>query len=111
MPIKAFESHLWYLTEELVHLALFSSNVEPKTKQLIKKVLVDRRVCSKRNGPGFGKMQLSDIFLTDSMAFSVFVGEDSWSFFMIMEMDEDFLCKPVSEWQLEKQYKSLLAIS
>ena len=50
--IDAFSNHLWYLTEELVMLGLFSSKVPLPTKiKMVEKLKsVDKRICSKRYG-------------------------------------------------------------
>lgn len=104
--LKAFANHLWYLTEELVPLALFSSNVEHGTKQQIaqKMLQLDRRSCSKRFGCGFGKPNFPDISKAETMDLSVFVGEDSWSFFELMKVEAEFLSKSVCEWETDDQY-------
>ena len=51
--INAFSNYLWYLTEELVMLGLFSSKVllPTKVKMVEKLMSVDKRICSKRYGP------------------------------------------------------------
>merc|ERR1712240_679492 len=53
--LHAFSRHLWYLTEELVVLCLFDTNVKDETKDKIdmKLLSLDHKVCNKRKGSGF----------------------------------------------------------
>ena len=97
--MKAFSRHMWYLTEELVPLGLFCGNVSVEVKEKMVKRLrsLDQMVCSKRFGSGFGKPVFSKIpedTVGDS-DLSLFIGEDSWSFFKVMRMDYGFLDKTV----------------
>ena len=106
--LRAFSRHLWYLTEELVVLGLFSKSVEDKTKEkmAIKLVGLDRKVCSKRIGTSFGKPDLPKIpeETLDDLDLSLFIGEDSWSIFNIMKLNYGFLFTPVKDWPLDDGY-------
>ena len=55
--IEAFTPHMWYLSEELVPLALFSGSVDSHTKlKMVEKLkTLPKKVCSKRFGHGYGK--------------------------------------------------------
>lgn len=101
--IKAFAAHLWYLTEELVPLALFSSQVDSniKVKMVHKLTNSERKLCTKRHGTGFGKPAFPIIpqETSDDLDLSQFIGVDSWSFFEIMRLDKEFLHKPISDWE------------
>ena len=109
VAINAFSNHLWYLTEELVVLGLFSNCVsnDMKMRMADKMKNVDRKTCSKRFGPSkFGKPEFPKLPLLDGdFDLSHFVGEDSWSFFNILELDSSFIHLPVSEWSSNSNYQ------
>ena len=106
--LHAFSRHLWYLTEELVVLCLFDTNVKDETKGKIamKLLSLDHKVCTKRKGSGFGKPILPKIpkKSVDSLDLSLFVGEDSWSIFSVMKLNYGFLSKPVEYWPKDAGY-------
>ena len=112
--IKAFSNHLWYLTEELVPVALFSDSVKDVTKKKIVNKLksFEKKLCSKRFGSGFGKPIFPDIPKdnVDSIDLSRFIGEDSWSIFMLMKLDCGFLDTPVEEWSSDDRYLQIRKI-
>ena len=81
--LNAFKNQLWYLTEELVCLALFSSTVDSSVKAKMALKLVSlpfTGLCESRKGNGFKKPQFPELPPDDS-DLSFFVGKDSWSFF------------------------------
>ena len=105
--IKAFSAHLWYLTEELVPLALYSSAVDPaiKAKMADGLLQLDKKLTpSKRFGAGYGKPRFPKFPQTASSSLESFIGEDSWSFFGIMRLDPAFLQKPVADWLSDISY-------
>ena len=80
--IKSLDSHTWYLTEELVPLALFSSNVNNAMKnKMVEKIMINRQVCSKRFGSGYGKPKCPKVPRTGPIDLTIFVGDNSWSLF------------------------------
>ena len=105
--LKSFERHLWYLTEELVPLSLFCSSVENSTKQAIaQKMLTIKNdaVCAKRFGCGFGKPKFPSLPTNPVTNLDIFIGEDSWSFFHILQLDSSFLCQSVGSWNKNETY-------
>ena len=94
--LKAFSNHLWYLTEELVPIALFSNAVDMGTKQIIaeKMLLLDRKTCSKRYGEGYGKPSFPKMPAASPVMLESFIGEDSWSFFHLLKLKDSFLSLP-----------------
>ena len=100
--LKAFRNHLWYLTEELVCLALFSSSVDNSIKQKMVAKLLSfpfTTLCKSREGNGFGKPRFPALpDEPEHVDLSDFIGEDSWSFFKILCIREGFLQLPVSQW-------------
>ena len=104
--MKSFDNHTWYLTEELVALALFSNNVDPRIKKkMVEKIMKKRKVCSKRFGSGYGKPKCPKVPRTGTIELPMFVGDDSWSLFEIMKLKvEGFINKPAEEWPLDEDY-------
>lgn len=100
--MKAMGRHLWYLTAEMVPLALFSV----ATPVDVKRALADRlltlkpphpvRVPADRFGMGFGKPKFPTITLTTSLC--DLVSHDSWYIFHILKLDSSFLNERVDMW-------------
>ena len=104
--MKTLDSHTWHLTEELVTLALFSGNVDnEKKKKMVEKIMINRQVCSKRFGSGYGKPKCPKVPRTGPIDLTTFVEDDSWSFFEIMKINaEGFITKPIEEWPLYEEF-------
>ena len=102
---KAFSRHLWYLTEELVPLCLFSEDVTEEDKATIAKELLQLPKDSplKRCGEGFGKPILPSIDSDVRDMISLF-GPDSWIFFNLLKLDHTFLADPPREWNTLDSY-------
>jgi hypothetical protein len=95
---------MWYLTEELVPLALFSNtiNVDIKEKMV---TLGEGGLYTKRHSTGFGKPTFPMMPTKVTEDLSRYVGIDSWSFFKIMKIKSDFLCKSLTDWESDDGYK------
>ena len=65
---------------------------------------MEKKVCSKRHGTGFGKPSFPNMPDNPNLDLSTFVGEDSWSFFSLTNIDESFLGKPAEEWASDVCY-------
>ena len=100
---KSINRHGWYLVPEMIPLSLFSSKVSDDEKSGIAAKLLAVKPSdpvtspSNRFGTGFGKPSFPDK-VTVSSKLSDFITEDSWFFFYILQMDDDFLAAPVSDW-------------
>ena len=106
--VTSFKRHLWYITEELAPLALYSNEVDNNTKQkMADKILKASRdrLCSKRHGSGFGKPSFCKMPTIVSNDISAFIGDDSWSFFHITGLDDSFLNTPVAQWEANNAYQ------
>ena len=84
--LNAFGNHLWYLTEELVPLAFFSSTVEAAVKTKMARKLMDMNfdgLCKSRIAldSGYGKPRFPSLPVDSINDLSEYVGKDSWSFF------------------------------
>ena len=97
--LKCLKNHLWYLTQELTPLALFSDQVKDSEKNNIVKVLQQypqKDYIDNRHGAGFGKPSFPDVdAITNDL--SKFVGSDSWQFFKLLDIDTSFLSKNVED--------------
>jgi hypothetical protein len=107
---KAFSRHFWYLTEELVPLALFSDKLSIQDKQSIMETLLSCKKTEKckifenRTGSTYGKPSFPA--LTDcSHSLLLLAGPDSWGFFKVLKMDVSFLEMPVDQWMNEPSYQ------
>ena len=102
--IRAFKRHLWYLTTEMVPLALWSDKVPADDRR----ALADRLLTFKpdnalanpqhRFGEGFGKPRFPEETITMSTTLADLVGPDSWFIFHILELDSEFMTRDVVDW-------------
>ena len=104
---------LYYLTQEMVSIALFSAKIPAEEKQnladslLAIKSKMDLVTPQNRFGTGFGKPKFpSNIALTTSL--SDLVGTDSWFLFHILQLDPQFLTDDVTNWPESASYQTLL---
>lgn len=111
--IRAFQLHLWYLTAELVPVALWSNKVsEDARRDLADKLLAmkpDAALLSpqQRFGTGFGKPRFpTSITLTTTLA--DLVTPDSWYVFHLLQLDPQFLTEDVATWPSSVAYQSSL---
>ena len=108
--LKAFSNHMWYLSEELVPLALFSTGLSASQKNEIVKKLKNHKTDSakfrKRTGAGFGKPFFpKDVLQSTTLA--DLVGPDSWGFFQTLKMDTTFLDEhSAGEWSEDAHYQA-----
>ena len=97
---KKFENHLWYLSESLVPLALYSDNLDLAQKQQLKTTMMKFKGLSpsaKQEMPfssTLGKKTLKD-----------FVGRDSWTLFQILDLDSSFLEHLATKLETSESYQ------
>ena len=105
----AFFRHGWYLSEENVILAFFSSAVDLDVKIKMVEAL---KACpatplpTKRSGNFHGKPphpKQSDVDLEGDL--SQFIGSDSWQFLRVMNIPHSLLETPVRLWDEDPHYK------
>jgi len=111
--IRAFQSHLWYLTAEFVPVALWSKKVSGDARRdLADKLLAikpDAVLLSpqQRFGLGFGKPRFpTSITLTTTLA--DLITPDSWYVFHLLQLDPQFLMEDVAAWSNSVAYQSSL---
>lgn len=109
--IRALKRHLWYLTEEMVPLALFSEKVPMDEKQALADKLLavkpEEEVITPCNrfGTGYGKPQFPEN-ITQSTSLAELAGSNSWFTLRILQIDHEFLADKVENWPLCAAYQS-----
>lgn len=107
--LKAFSRHTWYLSGELIPLALWDEDVISTEKENLASKLrhLDFHVhqFTERFGTGFGKPKLRAIGDERNLFLSNFVSADSKMFFQLLDIPVAFLEKPVEEWKADEGYK------
>ena len=106
---KALSLHLWYLTEEVLPLSLFSNSLDNETKEEIIKVMLATEKSfskekSKRHGTSYGKPTFPKYPKTKVTELCSFAGAECWRFFTILGISPDFLKLPVLEWTNSHSY-------
>ena len=67
--------------------------------------MINRQVCSKRFGSGYGKPKCPKVPRTGPIDLTMFVGDDSWSLFEIIKINaEGFITKPIEDCPLNDEY-------
>ena len=109
--IKALKRHLWYLTEEMIPLALFSEIVPNTEKQSIAVKLLAVKPAeevispSNRIGTSFGKPTFPDNIM-QSTSLADLVGPNSWFMMRILQIDHQFLKEGVENWAMCAAYQT-----
>ena len=95
VTLQKMMNHLWFLSEDLVALALFDRNVDPHFKQEMANLLIqpinEDYEATKR--AKVNKHQVRDLSLDD------FVTSQSRKFFQKLQLPDNFLHQPVTEWE------------
>jgi len=90
---------MWYLSDELVGLSLFSDNVSPAVKSAIVKGLI--REPGKRNVHGE-----SSILAKPDVSLGVFATTRTASLLCCHDIDNTFLALPPEQWPTSESYPS-----
>lgn len=107
--IRAFSRHMWYLTAEMIPLALFSSQVPPSERQALADALLQVQPTNElqspqnRFGSGWGKPQFPTT-INSTTRLCDLVGVDSWFTMYRLQIDNRFLYLPVIEWDTSAAY-------
>ena len=90
--LKTLERHLWYLSDLTIPMALFSEKVDPDIKaRLAARILAMKN--NKKKAQKLGKPKFPKIGRTTELY--DLVTEDSWEFFSIIKVDDNWLGQPV----------------
>ena len=102
--VKAFNRHLWYLTPELVVLALFGKSVPSNERKALAKALMNIKPAynlpdrpTMRHGVDFGK-PMFPVLPTEDTTLADLISEDSWWTVKLLNMNLDFLNENFEEW-------------
>ena len=96
-----FGSHLWYLSEELVGLALFDTTVPLTTKRLMIKRMNDPQTtlsCPKRIDLQYDPLPTLDMLTT----------RHSFGLFCALNINTSFMCKDPSTWESDSDYNDAI---
>lgn len=96
---KKMAGHLWYLSEQLVNLALFDDNVSNDVKE--KMVLAMEQVDGDKEPPKRRKLCIDNLM---GKNVSDYCSKNSRGLFRMLDLPQDFLEIPVSEWNGSPQY-------
>lgn len=111
--VRAFKNHLWYLTEEMVPLALWSTKVPAETRKAIAARMLtvkpdtDQTIPNNRFGTEFGKPKFPTT-ITLSTTLDSLVGRDSWFLFHLLKLDSQFFTADVEIWPECASYRESL---
>ena len=103
--LKAFSRHTWYLSGELIPLALWDEDVTYEEKNLLADS-INASQCStssasmeftKRYGNEFGKPELPDVTAGQHLSLSQFATADSTMLLRILSIPSAFLAKPATQ--------------
>lgn len=93
---NAFKSHLWYLSDELVGLSLFSKQVSIEDKVAI----VEKMKCE----PADRKVRGNSTLLTNQAVLADFASKRSMQLFEKLSINSSFLAKHPNEWSNDEEY-------
>ena len=100
------EDHLWYLSEELVVLSLFSKKMDDAQKNRCRKAMLKHY--SENLSPVKGKLITPDISNMNSIEISSLFGKESWRLLHLCRIEgKSFLEKTPSSWENDNDYKIL----
>jgi hypothetical protein len=107
--IRALNRHLWYLTAEMVPLALFSDRVPAVERRALADALLALRPLTSlqaptnRFGNGWGKPRFPSS-IDSSTRLCQLVDIDSWFTMYRLQLDSSFFDLPVDEWDQTAAY-------
>ncbi|KAJ4939573.1 hypothetical protein JOQ06_029018 [Pogonophryne albipinna] len=101
--IKALERHRWYLTGEMLPLALFSSKEPNEDKRALASAILEHKpadlpmhIPEQRFGTGFGKPKFPTLLPTTSLA--DLANNDCWFGMHQLHIDPECMFLDVKEW-------------
>lgn len=104
--LAAIKRHTWYLTSEMVPLALWDSDLSMDEKgAMAVEILQGRKTFTHRYGNGYGKPDLSLVDILSKDRLSNYIRSDSLMFFDILGFDATFLSSPVDTWEEDEGYR------
>ena len=98
-----FESHLWYLSEHLVVLSLFSDASIQQKQNMAKQIKKFKKQSSKTTKPTAQQMPI----LTSSTQLKDLFGPESLLLFKLINEQPMFFSKPASKWEQDENYQQI----
>ena len=98
-----FDSHLWYLSERLVTLCLFSGSTREADKKDVATALLKCSTKCHISPP----CDLLKPIVRKSTKLRHLVSPDSWTIFQLLKSEATFLRLPSRQWSQQESYKSL----
>lgn len=103
IALKKLLQHLWYLSEELVILALFDDEVSNEIKRSMVQAL-------ERTGEEYPSKRITlDPKLIHTKELADFVTSNSRKFFTITGFSSNFLTRDVTQWEEDDEYRRVKA--
>ena len=102
VALSKLSSHLWYVSEELVGLSFFDSDVSCETKNAMVTALRREEIDGEDSAPKrvtLPKKSVRDLHLED------FVSGRTLHFFRKLHLDEAFLDLPPDSWQMDEGFQ------
>ena len=98
LATQKLQNHLWYLSERLVQMVLFSEHVNAAEKQSIRRAMLKCKegVCSQKQQMPFSKNIIGK-------SLKDYIGPDSWTFFNL-HIEYSFFKLPVSKWSTSTSF-------
>ena len=101
--LQKFENHLWYLSERLVVLSLFSDKVSNEDKNKMAKKMIKCSQNFKKIENPLREQRMPQITLNTNI--SDLVGPDSWTIFNGIGVFPEFLRNTSCHWSTDQNYQ------
>lgn len=109
--VKKFSGHLWYLSEELVALALFDPSVPADTKRAMAKVIAGSdELAAAGSTKCLKRIKIPVKSIKDS-SLTQFVSRNTMNFFSCLDIVTDFLHADPDTWDSREDYKAACLVT
>ena len=110
--LKSVYRHMWYMSEELVVLALADKGCDVDIKsRMAARLQVTPRPAAFAPGKPAMKVDLLENAPTDAPQLYHFIGEHSWLFFHLFHLQTEWLGLPVDQWDTQRSYQEFCLIT
>ena len=104
--LRVFSRHLWYLSESLVGLSVFDSELPDEIKKEIAQAILEKNAPEDYPTRAVVPATIS----ISSLKVSDFASQASIALFKVLRISHDFLTKDPSNWPEDDDYKAAAAI-
>lgn len=110
--LKSVYRHMWYLSEELVVLALADKECDVDVRsRMAAQLLVTPRPAAFKPGKPAMKAYLLENAPADTPQLYHFIGKRSWLFFHLFHLQTEWLGLPVDQWDDIQSYRDFCLIT